>query len=499
MILWSALLLLQVAAPWIAAATVAGVLAWALADRESRDSCVSLAVVAVFLGALASALLPGLRAGQIDRLRFEEASTYCSSEPVRVLKRLAEAEQVKFGVYDSYLGPGEYKSLDFALRSRQTQPSSNLQKIVLVQLKRGEQPPDDVYPVLRRVASDSIGLTVIEPRTGEIVAYSNYINGQEGETRSQYVGCDREVQGTPKRLEDDQLFSLLAAIVSPPGASGAPASDSGAARKRSYDIERAAMHDVREDCSKGLTRAPGLQYSLDYRYLRSGDDLVVVVLDRAAWDQALSKKNELQMINQAPILWQHFYPAVTCKSYFSDDNKAGPVFHAQGYEEPVSRVRALGKETYYPFDYGPHRKVRCNETIVTGTVRPAWHYALKREGNDLGITAIEDLHGAPTKFTPLITCEGYFNSASGPAPDVMLGAGGSTREIHHSAARILQLGDGQYLGPNSNIMIIRPTPPAAQPIAAPRPAPSPGTAPSREREPAPASASPWPAKPRING
>lgn len=502
MVLWEVMFLLQVLAPWISAATVAGVVAWYIAEDESRHSYSVLAVLLVSGSALASTLLPGMRAKQLDNLRFEEAVMFCSASPVRVLKPLPAADPLKFGVYDDYLGLGGYKTLDIALRSRQTQPDSRLQKIAFVLLKRGERAPEDVYPVVRRGTAHSHSLSVIEPRTGEIIAYTNYIHGQETETRSRYVGCDRQSDGgdTSVNLEAEELFVLLGSLVPGP-IRGAPQATAGSAPwKRNYDIERGGAHVVREDCSKGLTVAPSLQSHLDYRYLRDADDLAVLVLDRKAWDAAIARKDQLAMENRAPVLWQHFHPAITCKGYFADDGRAGPVFHPGGYEEPVARVRADGQEIYRPFDYGPHRKVRCNETIVTGTVRPGWHYVLKREGNNLVLADLQILAGEPIKVTPLVTCEAYFDAAAGPAPDIRLGVGGSTREVRYPASRVLSLGDGAYLGEGASDLAAR----MKQSLEghtrkSVRAMPPPSTSSSERQGPQRSTGERWPAKPRTHG
>ena len=440
--------LFQTLAPWIVAATVAGVVSYHVADNERQRFYSTLAVAMVCVAAAACVALPKWRAMQLDTLRHEEAVAFCSANPVRVLKPLPATSPVKFGVHGySYLGPGDYKRLDFALRSSQTQAGSPLANVVLVQLNPGQPVPEDVYPVLSRRTAGSVNLSVIHPRTGEIMAYSNYLWGQEGETRFRYVGCDRQPesrQGTD--LETAEVFRLLASFFADDGGAGVVVP----AKPRRYDIEPGAAHVVREDCSKGITRAPNFK-GYDVRYLRDGENLVVIVLDHQGWEAAQKDKHKLALENRAALMWQHFHPAVTCKSYFADDARAGPILHAGGYEEPVARVRAIASQSAYrPFDFGPHRRVRCTGPIVAAGVRPGWEYVLMRRGNDLVIADYSTGFDLPTLVTPMVTCAGYFDPAAGPAPDVTLGAGGSKYERHFPAEKVLSVPDGAHLGAGPN-------------------------------------------------
>lgn len=493
MILWGALIIWSVVAPWLAAAAFAAVGAW-FAAREQRGMFATLAAAAVIVCGFMTSAVPGLRARQLDALHFQEATMFCSGSPVRLLRRPPTAE-IKFGIYDGHLGPGNAKDVDFALRSRRTAPGSSLGSVSVVAIKRDDVPAADVYPLFRRIQQGSVNLSVVDPGTGEILAYSNYLYDQQSETRARYVGCNREAHDSPRQLEADELVALMAALV-PGSQSAAPP-----ARKRAYDIEPDTFHEVRDDCSSGLRIAPGNQYSLDYRYLRSGDDLVVLVLDRASWHEALARKSELAAANKAPILWQHFYPVITCKGYLSEDRKAGPVFHPNGYEEPVARVRGRAQSTFQPLDYGPHRELQCEDTILMGSVRPTEHYVLKREGTNLVVAAVEDLYGEPLKVTPLITCKGYFGASPNSAPDVRLGMSQARepafRESAYPASRVLELRDGEYLGKRGSYIAQRLKEPQARRGGASASVPTPRLLPKASAEERRSSGAPWPAKPRL--
>lgn len=448
MIVLVAYTLLLAFGPWLAIATATGFLTYAVAVKN-RDLWATAAVLAIALCGAMTTALPGIRKAQLDSLHLSEASTFCRESNVYVRKKPEMVDGIKFGIYDSYLSPGDFKDLNFVLRSKQTSPDSLLRKVSFVALKRGQQPPDDVFPVMRRTMKGMVNLAVISPKSGEAIAYSNFIHDYDSETGWSYVGCGRETGAAHTKLEYDQLFALLLALV-PADARAVPdLASAKPTRTREYDIEPDRFHDVRDNCSKGLTVAPGLQYSFDYIYKRSDDDLIVLVLDRKSSRDAEDHAAQLAKVHQRPILWQHYFPVMTCRNYFSNDSKAGPVFHVGGYEEPVMRIRTFGTDALYrPLDYGPHRVVTCSDTIATGTVRPPWGYILKREMQDLIVADYYNRSpGEATQVTPLITCKGYFDSAVSGTPDVQLGVGGSSRAIVHPAARVLELRNGEYLLP----------------------------------------------------
>lgn len=429
---------------WAIMIAATGKVSQALARENRKKIFFTVGITLPVIAVIGVMFLGAVKNDAIDYLHLNDSTTFCGIEP-RITRSLNSIENVKFGIDDSPYGAGNYKDLDFTLRTFQTDPTSQMRKFSLVKLDRNQLPSANIFPVFRQFIGNTAELSVISPESGEVIATATYIRYFDNDNGLWYIGCNRGEQRNREMLEAKELFSFLLTLVAESPLDLSPSSDAKPATIRNYDIQPGAPVIIRDDCSYGITMAPSTS-SGDYQYYRDKDDLVVMVLDKASWIRAENQASVLMNSLQEPILWQHYHPSMICRGYFSDASKAGPILHSNGYEEPVSRITALSKSPYYPLDFGPFRKIRCNDAVVSGLVRPHGDYAVIRNANDLVIVSHSDLKGTTT---PLFACEGYFDPHT-PKPDIYFGTGGTTGETRYESSRILTLAAGQYLrGPHA--------------------------------------------------
>lgn len=484
---WAMVSFLMSYGAWIVIAIIAGIISRALAAKNRKRRCFAIAITLPCIAAIGVLFLAGTKNDSIDGLRHDEATVYCGAQP-QIRRSLSAIENVQFGFHDDPSTQGNYKNIDFILRSLQTDPTSEMRKISLVKLDRSQLPSANVFPVLRHVNNNTVELVVVSPKSGEVIATTTYISHFDNDTGLWYIGCGRGKQVERERLEAKELFSFLLALVAPHPSGFTPAPDTKPTIVRNYDIQPGAPEIIRDDCSRGITMAPEIS-SGDYQFYRDKNDLVILVLNKASWIRTQAKASDLMKSHQEPILWQHYHPSVICQGYFSDTSKAGPIFHASGYEEPVSRITALSRSPYYRLDFGPFRKIHCNEAVVSGLVRPYWDYALTRDANDLVIVSYSEVNGTAT---PLFACENYFDPQT-PKPDLYFGTGGTGGETRFESSRILGLAAGQYLGsPHAGDIAAR-LKRGSQRVSAPTPVPS---LPLSEEHKVDARIGGWPAKPK---
>jgi hypothetical protein len=425
---------------WAVMVATAGKVSQALATENRKRHFFAIGITLPVIAAIGVTFLGRAKNDAVDHLHLNEATAFCGIQP-RITRSLNTIENVQFGIHGGPFGPGNHKELDFILKTFQTDPASQMRKISLVKLDRNQLPSANVFPVLRQVNGNTAELSVVSPESGEVIATATYIRHFDNDTGLWYIGCGRGEQRDREMLEAKELFSFLLTLLASRPLDLTPPSDAKPATIRNYDIQPGAPEIIRDDCSYGITMAPSIS-SGDYQYYREKNDLVVLVLDKASWIRAENQASVLMRSLQEPVLWQHYHPAVICRGYFSDATKAGPVLHSNGYEEPVSRITAFSKSPYYPLDFGPFRKIRCNNAVVSGLVRPYWDYALTRNANDLVIVSYSALKGTAT---PLFACEGYFDPQT-PKPDIYFGTGGTAGETRYESSRIMTLTAGQYLG-----------------------------------------------------
>lgn len=379
-----------------------------------------------------------------------------------IIKAFPPSGVIKFGASGDVSNAG-LDALKTMLRMKRTEPGHQAERIEMLEIKDLERPPVDVYPLVMHRLNSSFNFTVLSPVDGTPIIYGDV--PRHGIGIHHYVDC-KPVPWTSERIDTPERQAILAflyATVSPNSTSPAPAVSvqttqaPNAVAPASVPVTRATILNrpymiqagvpllVMDDCSRGITTDPKVDSGLDLEYKHRDGDLVVLVLNR-------EKKRESEVRaycdkKDPPLLWQFYDHVLTCKGYMSDSSKAGPVFHASGYEETVQRIknRADGNQ-YFEFDYGAYREISCVNEITTGPIRSASSYALQRKGNDLVVHDSNDTFGN-SKEIPLFACKNYFQMPIDKAAKVTLGAGGlrgAPITIEPQQLRTLQ--DGQFFG-----------------------------------------------------